>query len=463
MSTVFFKGVVVDVLNSTSPASATQYSEAENKNIVTSEFMKNFPRNTIVVKTISEGLAKRADTRLVCYPFFSSHLCMPLKVGEYVWFIYEDPGSKGSIAYWLSRVSEPNHVEDVNYTFASRTFVQSPTKQRKKASDKFDAPAVDDGEIQTYSWQSPTSDPEELVRLIELAKNNHRFEKVPRYTKRPGDLILQGSNNSLIMLGEERGHSAPNSSIPSTSANEPAGGIPPGSTAIDIVVGRGSKTANGKFGVTGGKSLVNELGIEELDKRNDFSIEGDAHFKADASRIYLTANSSDPNATYHPDKLLGVVAPATSQNMSSAGSFVVVASDNLRLVSRERGSIRIFKEQSFGANDGAAIMMHSNGEIHIAGSRLNLSSYSTANPVEPYVKYSVLKSLLTSLLTDIDTFCTVLSTHVTPGFGAPSPQITAAAAALQFAAKSKLGALSTNKVLVNGVPTDISSTTIFGE
>jgi hypothetical protein len=46
---------------------------------------------------------------------------------------------------------------------------------------------------------------------------------------------------------------------------------------------------------------------------------------------------------------------------------------------------------------------------------------------EPYIKYSSLESLLNEVFDIINAFCSTLETHVTPGFGAPSPQITAAA------------------------------------
>ena len=45
---------------------------------------------------------------------------------------------------------------------------------------------------------------EELVNVAIAYDQFHR-QHVPRFTKRPGDLALQGSNNTLIVLGEQRG------------------------------------------------------------------------------------------------------------------------------------------------------------------------------------------------------------------------------------------------------------------
>lgn len=474
MSTVFFRGLVVDILNSTAATAVTNETSTANKLLVTSEAMKNFPRNTAIVKPISEGAGKRSNTKVVCYPFFSSHICMPLKLGEYVWFIYENNENKGSIAYWLSRVSEPNHVEDVNYTFAARTYTQPTQKPKKKSSDKFDGVTVEGDEVQTFSWESPTSDPTEMANLVELARKSSRFEPVPRYTKRPGDLVLQGSNNSLIMLGEERGHWVPNQYL-LTSANNPSDGIQPGQPAIDIVVGRGSKTGGigtvglttGTFGATKGKSIKNEFGINELDKRENSEIEGDAHFRVDATRIYLTANSSNVNSSFHPDQLLGISppeAPGRSEPVGNEpGAFAVVKSDQLRFVVSDNGSIRIVKDPTAGKNNGSAIMMYKDGELQLAARRLNLTSYETEGATQPYVRYQELLSFLNSLLDDINLFCSTLATHVTPGFGAPSPQITAAAFKLQASAIQKKSLLTLGQVLVDGSPKNLGSVVIYGE
>lgn len=466
MSTVFYKGLVVDVLNSTSTASTTNDSLSEIRKNITSDAMKNFPRNTIIVKTISEGLAKRTNTKTLCYPFFSSHLSMPLKVGEYVWFVYENPETKGSIAYWLSRVCEPDHVEDVNFSFAARTYVQIPEKRAKRTSDKFEGEPADEGEQQTYSWQSPTSDPEEMIRLVEHAKQVHRFEAVPRYTKRSGDLVLQGSNNSLIMLGEERGQWAENAGMVA-SANTPEGGISAGHPAIDIVVGRGLKdpTESGNFRSVKGKKLTNEFGVEETDKREKSNVEGDAHFKVDATRVYLTANSDDVNSAFHPDFLLGVTYPNSRAGGEappprSKGAFALIKSDNLRLIARDSGTIRIVKEPSFGNINGAAIMMKDDGELHMSGAKVYLSKYKTNGAKQPYVRHDALKNLLLSILSDIETFSTSLISHTTPGNGAPSLEIVNAATTLKASVASKAVSLDVWGTVGNDT---FASTIIYGE
>ena len=130
--------------------------------------------------------------------------------------------------------------------------------------------------------------------------------------------------------------------------------------------------------------------------------------------------------------------------------------DNLRLVSRKSGSTRIVKEPTPGQIDGAAVILHKDGTIQIAGNRINLSSYNSDGDLEPYVRYTELISFLSSVMQDLQTFCTTLSTHVTPGFGAPSPQISSAAATL-------LSSVVTKKAQLEAATLGIGSTTIYGE
>lgn len=452
MATTFFRGMVVDVVNSLS-GQAVRNGNIENfRSLVSTPELKSLPRNTAIIKPISKGEGKTVNREMICYPFFSSHLCMPLKPGEFVWFIYEDPTEKGQIGYWLSRVSEPDHVEDANYTFSGRTYVQSPVKSKKKASDKFDGPTVESDELQTYSYTSPTSDPSELARTIEFAKKVHRFDPVPRYTKRPGDLVLQGSNNTLIMLGEERGHYSDNAQNVSKSANMNDVGSDSG--AIDIVVGRG------RFASTSGSTIKNEFGIEEIDKRNESPTEGDAHFPTDSARIYMTA-LSDTTTSFHPDSLLNITYPPEKGtgaiNKNSFGSFIVSKADNLRLVARAPGSIKIVKESEPGSLNGSAILMHDNGVLQIAGNELHLAKYNTETGAnQPYVRYKPLIDFISAVMKDIEIFCTTLSTHVTPGFGSPSPQITAASQVLKSSVSARRALLEKNQL-------DIDSKTIFGE
>ncbi len=455
MSTTFFRGVVTDVLNSTSGQAIRNDSLERYRSIINVPELKAFPRNTAIVKQISKGSSKIMNREIICYPMFSSHLCMPLKPGEYVWFVYEDPNETSQVAYWISRITEPNHVDDVNYTFAARTYVQSPNKTKKGAADRFDGVTAESEEVQTYSYRSPTADPKELANIIEdVAKKVHRFEPVPRYVKRPGDLVLQGSNNSLIMLGEERGQSSENPLYVVKNSSTTRDGSE--SSAIDIVVGRGN------FASTSGKSIKNEFGIDEIDKREQNPLEGDVHFPTDAARIYLTSNS-DVRSSNNPDSLLSLRIPADNSIknpiLNGGGSFVVAKADNLRLVARESGSIRIVKEAGTGENvlSSAGIVLHDDGTIQITGNSIRFSGNHTGTgSSQAYVRHDPLSKFLASIMQDIITFCETLKTHTTPGYGAPSLQIVAASDLLKASIESKKRDLEGKKL-------DINSTVVFGE
>jgi len=481
MPAVFYRGMVVDIINSVSGLTLRNKSIEDYKSLINSENLKTFPRNTAVVKQISEGASKTNDTEVICYPFFSSHLCMPLKPGECVWFVYENPDFRGSIAYWLSRVTEPGHTDDINHTLFARSYRQAAKKQELSTAERFNGETNESAITQTYSYVSPTGDASEIIETMGFASQVCRMQAVPRYNKRPGDLILQGSNNSLIMLGEERGHYADSPSGVKSSANK--NDIPSGLAAIDIVVGRGN------FASTAGAEILNELGLPEIDKRQNPPTEGDPHFPTDASRLYLTANSADVNASYHPDALLNLTLPSTAGPLLDgssgrrAGSFFVGKADNLRLVARSSGDIRIVKEPtSGGGTDAAAVVFHLDGTLQASGNKISLSKYNSGVGTEPYVKYSGLMTLVESMVTDytsiasdINDFCTsfnsaipqiaLLTTATGPvtNGGPLVALLTSAAGTLQVKAAAMKAKETVIKKMIDSDTNKIKSTTIFGE
>lgn len=487
MSTVFYRGMVVDIINSVSGLTLRNKSIEDYKSLANSENLKSFPRNTAIVKQITDGASKTNDAEVICYPFFSSHLCMPLKPGECVWFIYENTDHKGSVAYWLSRTTEPSHAEDVNHTLFARSYRQAAKKPELTTAERFNGESNTSAITQTFSYISPTGDAEEIIDTMSFASQVCRLESVPRYNKRPGDLVIQGSNNSLIMLGEERGHYAESASNIISSANQ--ADINSGLPAIDIVVGRG------KFVATSGAQILNELGFPEQDKRSDPPTEGDAHFPTDASRLYLTANSSNVNSSFHPDVLLNISAPKTVdpsgldlQQLDGilgrrAGSFFVGKADNLRLIARKSGDVRIIKEPTFGSIDGAAVILHSSGSLQVCGKKISLTSYNSKDgAAEPYVRYTELINLMKSMIddyasiaSDINDFCTSFSSAV-PQIatlttatgpvtnGAPLvAQLTAAAGTLQGKATALKTTAEKKKADLDLGSFGIKSTIIFGE
>ena len=64
-----------------------------------SDSILDVPHNSLLVRIISDNKYKNEQKLKVAYPFLSSHIMMPVKVGEVVW-LFED----GDQLFWLSRV-----------------------------------------------------------------------------------------------------------------------------------------------------------------------------------------------------------------------------------------------------------------------------------------------------------------------------------------------------------------------
>ena len=57
---------------------------------------------------------------------------------------------------------------------------------------------------------------------------------------------------------------------------------------------------------------------------------------------------------------------------------------------------------------------------------------------QPYIKYKELEELWGKTMDELNKFCDSLLTHVTPGYGSPSPQINKAAQDLKAAIEANL-------------------------
>jgi hypothetical protein len=80
-----------------------------------------------------------------------------------------------------------------------------------------------------------------------------------------------------------------------------------------------------------------------------------------------------------------------------------------------------------------------------AGKDESTSGPDDAVHAQPYVRYQQLEDLLNAILDNIDAFCDTLNTHVTPGYGSPSPQILEAAATLKTEVSSRKSEIETLK------------------
>lgn len=312
------------------------------------------------------GYGEIAARSIVLYPFFS-HIAAPVKTGEHVWVIFELSDER-NLGYWMTRAVEPRHVEDKNYTHSDRKWSQGgdATLTEKAGAAPADDPApgfpngLDVPEAFTLVQAGAKNAYDELVKGSDASKV-HVTEPVPRFRKRPADHTIEGSNNTLIVLGQDRsgipveydgkGNAV---AVPKSDQTKLAG-------AIDIVVGRGQdKKKNAPT------TIKNSRGETETDKRLTEDIElpteGDVDFETDLSRVFVSMLTDvDERLGFNP------ALPNTVEetNVQPAPAFVA-KSDTLRLVARRDIKIVVAPLGADVEADPelfASIIMKSTGDI----------------------------------------------------------------------------------------------------
>lgn len=519
----FSRGVVCEVIGDPSRLTENEIIFLSQELTGGPDILTRAPRNSIIIQPISGPGSSISAGRVLCYPFFPPHFCMPLKPGEQAWFMMESPDAISTYGYWLCRVSEPDFVDDINFTHSDRRFELYADKTREQESASFlgdsegdqtnpydglkelnkipgppsfnNGPLDDEDTDPTLPQNSNDQNPFEKIFQDSFSVKSFKFEPVPRFTKRIGDLVIQGSNNALICLGQDRGwnsrvrpDASQNSNAFSSVNNEgsPANPISDFCGTVDIVAGRGRFYKGdivdpdaAQIKDTQPRVILNTRSLLEVDKnsasytrdrvrssivsnRSDRSQEGDPDFVSDASRVYVSMKT---NADINFGISADVITPTFEGEIKNIedSPFIVIKSDELRLVARKdptrgniNGSIRIIKE---GATDldAASIYLMPEGTVQISGSKIYLGRPGSGSGPgekgsEPYVKYSELESLLTKVFDNIDQFCQKLLIHTTPGYGSPSPQI------VQGATELKAQSLQRKQEIQK-----LKSTRVFGE
>jgi hypothetical protein len=324
------------------------------------------PRNSIIAKPVYDSsLSNRTESEMamILYPMFPSTISMPCKPGEHVWVMFESLTQKQDLGYWVCSIVGPGHVEDVNHSHHPRSLDNSfYTKTNAKIehnkedlkpryhfkNGQFKTVLLNEEEgISTSKVYDPATatlylDPdypgdesayEKLLTETDAAKVSV-YESIPRFKKRPGDLALEGSNNSLIVLGRDRtgpvvkytidedGNAKINTEDFKLSRKN-AG-------SIDIVAGRGQTIE------TGGEKAFNDLQHQELAKHRDAirQNEGDPDFINDRSRIYVSQNTfTDFNLGRNfVGKNMSRTPPV--QDSEDGDSGIIIKSDKVRIFAR---------------------------------------------------------------------------------------------------------------------------------
>ena len=292
--------------------------------------------------------------------------------------------------FWLSRVCGSRLSEDTNYTSYGRDFDERAfvVLEGRTASDVVadeagyfpgtpnmslnSSSTVDDVDMERRYFHG--DNPEEFSALKEM-NTEFTFEPTPRYAKKSGELILQGSNNTLVVLGED-------SSVVDESLTN---GV------VRIVAGRGlHPDSSNKI-----SSLPNDDERLESDKCPELSeiepnaLEGDLDFQYDFSTFLVSSNSS-PDVFFCDPELTGasenitfsstagnvegrdlkpiVEEDATKSLVPTAaeifGPTIAMKSDHIRVIGRE--TIKFMVENPDGGPASAPeIIMHKDGNIFI--------------------------------------------------------------------------------------------------
>jgi hypothetical protein len=446
------EAVVYEVFND--PELLTNDQKEELKNLVSNpEHIDWMPMNSIMAKIVSSGQNQTDDSPVILFPFFQSHFLLPIQAGEKVLVIYEDYQFKGtSLGRWITRPAEPHTVEDANFTHGDRKLdpinsksttelaqknrnnVSGPNATIQNERPNFPNGAGYDGAttlVQQRSSQANTQNPFDKIYKESTASKIHTYESVPRWIKRPQEFVLQGMNNSVIVLGQDRIGPA----VRENNSKEKK----KFSGTIDMVVGRGrnplqeSDNVSSATGVKKTSPLVvrNSRGDVETDKtpyvRNKTRNpnEGNPDFQNDAARIYLTMNSeadtnfklkSGEGITY-PDNSLKVVQPSAPSEQVGT-SYLIGKADHLRFIARKsenptiNGTVLIVKEGTKN-RDLAYIYITKDGRIQIEGPQIFLGNSTNGseeppldNPEagpQPYIRYQEYKATIEHLQSQIDT------------------------------------------------------------
>lgn len=435
---VLYRAVVVDVIYDPH-AQLKELMDAYGENLSNASLLTVAPYNSVIARLVSDAADKRNQTPSIFYPMFS-HIHQPIKPGERVWVMFEDPDMSRDIGFWVSRVVERSDIDDPNFTHADRAFID---QQSPSTIDRFDlsksgnpppGPSFPNGSDTKEGYTLAEPDAFEKIEKDAIANRVSTREPVPRYRKRPGDNVMEGSNNTLIVLGEDRTGATSKVVADRVSGKPDVDKSKGTSGAIDIVVGRGIGVdkklppAGAKPKLTAPAVIKNVRGLLETDKdpANANKSEGDVDFENDAARIYI-AMDTDIDGNF--GKQLPKLNDGVDVAVVDTGAAIIVKSDHTRVISRVDGTIRIIKEGDENDENGtgrAVILMEKDGTTIIDSPKIIIGSgiekdngagtqvYIGRDATEPLVMGDTLKKLLgdytTAVEKHITTFANALET-----------------------------------------------------
>lgn len=445
----YYRAVVLEVISDPKSLTADDKNKLRNQ-VQNPEFVETMPANSVVAKVVSETHDGLGLAPLVVFPFFQSHFQLPIQAGEHVHVVFEDQAFQGmSLGRWMTRVHENYTVEDLNYTHADRRFdpTLNPDLERLSqehrrqqgnnlsTSQPSNKPGFPNGTGVSggYTLEQPERGPNPYDTIAEsVTAKQGNFEPVARFVKRPQDLVVQGMNNTLIVLGQDRTGKSTRPAQPSQSKDkrQKAG-------AIDVVAGRGripttpsdNSPGNSEDKKTSPVIAENTRGGKEVDKtpnlrnRQHNPTEGDPSFEHDAARILVSMNSvadesfglKDGTKLTYPDNTLKPTQP-TAPSEEVGNSYVVAKADHVRVVARKKtadpeikGTILLVKEGTKD-QDLAYLYINDKGELQVEGPKVYLGKAVQTSEAaqQPYIRYQEYKATVEHLQSQIDTLTTFI-------------------------------------------------------
>lgn len=355
----YIRIVVLEVINDPSALDKRKLDYYVTKHgVANASFAYNLPRNSIIGRRILGLNSTASEPAMFFMPFLPSHIAVPCKPGEHVWAMFEDPsGTRTDMGWWMWRIVEAHHTDDVNHSHAPRvgdsTFFKGNSTRNMYNGDTEPAyefrngpgDETEEGERYTVAdKQTIPGDENAYERLLTESDASKQivYESVPRYKKRPGDQVFEGSNNSLIVMGTDRNgpvvehvDGGEDSETHGSDPTIPESDIADGNCAmIDIVVGRGQTPK------TAGVTVTNTLDREELGKSAGEVVpeEGDPDLINDRTRIRASQRTFvDANLqieAFNAEFSQGREPQPGIGDSEDGDGATVIKSDKVRIVAR---------------------------------------------------------------------------------------------------------------------------------
>ena len=466
----FFSGVVVDVLCNPKEMFEQKIDENEESLTVKQYYktsIENYqqieltPKNSIVAYILDDLESKIKGKSYLCYPFFSNHFSLPVKPGEHVWILGEANRGK-TVYYWMTRKSCPYQIEDPNYSILERYMKDSKLYNlSKKVQHK-------DVTNRLYHFHENKISPlypndAQLLDIVDDAyanKNDFTSEPVPSIYKKPGDTLIQGSNNSYIhfttekFTDREKCNTLYNESFFVNGNNRLLGkdgnekNRIPFSPAIDISIASFKKdilelheqaTTDGfSKDVYENDNLSiakNTRGTYEINKSID-NIENAQRDSASLMNQYTALNCGSRLYMSNNCTIDDVFDINISDFENQHGSSIVSYSENNRLFATNT----LLIANNFNKEETSYLSINKEGIIQLGSKNANKESEGGTTGLQPFVRgddlETVLKSLIMELNTVLNTIGTAMQTSLSPFFSIPIPSLTSNASSVLSSASS---------------------------